>query len=331
MVRDGPVDLDELATTQDGVLTRAQALEHLSTEAVRHRIRPGGPWRRVLPGVYLTTTGVPDERQRLRAALLYAGGSAVLAGPSALVLHGLDAPAEDRRVHLLLPHPVRVARHRLVVVRRTRRELETTYRQGLPVCTLARAVLDTCRLLTSEREVRAVVAGAVQDRRVTVDALTAELSAGERSGSRLVRSVLAEVGAGVRSVSEAELRDLFATSTVLPPALWNCSLLFHGEWLADPDCYFEDAGLCVESDSRAWHLLPEDHDATMDRHLRMEATGLHVLHITPTRRRTHPAVVLARVEAAYLAARAAGVPAGITVTQRQLPAESELGRGQAAA
>ncbi len=311
------MDLSQLVASQDGVIARSQALEHVSSQALRHRIRPGGPWRRALPGVYLTTTGVPDARQRLRAGLLYAGEQAVLAGPTALVQHGMTAPEQDRRAHLLLPHEVRVAPHRLLVVRRSRRALTPTVRDGLPVCTLPRAVLDTCRLLSSQRAVRSVLAAAVQERRVTLGALTAELAAGERHGSRLARQVLLEVSDGVRSVSEAELRDLFLTSRVLPPARWNCSLLHEGTWLADPDAYFEDAGLCVESDSRQWHLSPDDWDATMARHLRMEATGLHVLHVTPTKRRAAPAAVLAYVEAAHLAALRAGPPTGITVAPRE--------------
>ena len=325
------MDLRERLAAQDGVVTRAQALVHLSPDAVRHRIRPGGPWQRLLPGVYLAATGVPTLRQRLRAGLLYAGEQAVLAGPTALALHGMDAPGKDHRVHVLLPHTARVAPHPLLVVRRTRRPLESTTRSGLPVCSLARAVVDTCRSLRSQREVRAVIAVAVQERRVTLEALSAELASGERRGSRLPQQVLAEVSDGVRSVGEAELRDLFATSTVLPPAQWNCSLFFDGEWLADPDCYFADAGLCVESQSRAWHLSPEDWDATMDRHLRMEATGLHVLHVTPARRRANPARVLARVESAYRAARVAGVPAGITVGQRRVAAEPGVREGRTAA
>ena len=312
------MDLDELLAVQDCVLTRGQALRHLSPAALRHRLRPGGPWQQLLPGVYLTTSGVPTQRQRLRAALLHGGSRAVLGGASAVQQHGLAAPVPDPRVHLLVPHQHRPAPHDLVVVRRTTRPLVPVRRDGLPTAPLPRAVVDACRPLRSERAVRALVAAAVQRRLVPVQALVAELEAGESAGSALVRRVVEEVCDGVRSAPEAELRQLFRMSLVLPAPLWNCRLLHLGSWLADPDAYFEDAGLVVESDSREWHLSPQDWEATLARHARMEATGLHVLHVPPQRHRHSPEVVLAEVEAAYLAARRSGPPPGITV-QRVTP------------
>jgi len=315
------MDLDELLRVQDGLLTRSQALQRLSPAALRHRLRPGGPWLRLLPGVYLASTGVPTSRQRLRAALLHGGEAAVLSGPTALEQHGLVAPAPDPRVHVLVPHEHRPSTHRLVVVRRTTRELQPVLRHGLPTAPLPRALVDACRPLRDERAVRALLASAVQGGLVRVSALSAELEAGERAGSALARRVLEEVSDGVRSAPEAELRQLFSTSDVLPSALWNCRLLHRGSWLADPDAYFEEAGLVVESDSRAWHLSPQDWEATLARHGRMEATGLHVLHISPQRRRRDPAPVLAEVEAAYLAALPTGPPPDVSVDRRRTATE----------
>lgn len=308
--------LDELLALQDGVLTRAQALARLSEGAVRHRLRSGGRWLLLLPGVYLASTGVPTRRQQLRAALLYAGEQAVLASGTALEAYGLPPARPDSRVHVLVPHDRRPAQHRLVVVRRTTRNTGHVVRAGLPVCPLPRAVVDACRRLRAERDVRALVAAAVQQRLLTVAGLTAELAAGESAGSALVRRVLEEVADGIRSAPEGELRALLARSTTLPPALWNCRLRHLGGWLADPDAYFPDAGLVVESDSHAWHLSPQDWEATLARHSRMEATGLHVLHVSPQRQRRAPAAVLAEIEAAYLAALRSGPAPGITVDTR---------------
>src|SRR6516164_8137992 len=66
--------LAELLRRQHAVLTRAQAFEHgLGREQVRYLLRAGGPWHRLLPGVYLTHTGTATGDQRDMAALLYAG------------------------------------------------------------------------------------------------------------------------------------------------------------------------------------------------------------------------------------------------------------------
>jgi hypothetical protein len=41
--------------------------------ALRHRIRPGGPWQELLPRTYLAVTGSPTLAQKEVAAVLYAG------------------------------------------------------------------------------------------------------------------------------------------------------------------------------------------------------------------------------------------------------------------
>jgi hypothetical protein len=63
--------LAALLRVQYGVIARWQALEcGLTSRAIEYRIRHGGPWRAMLPGVYLTVTGVPTPEQRDMAALL---------------------------------------------------------------------------------------------------------------------------------------------------------------------------------------------------------------------------------------------------------------------
>jgi hypothetical protein len=52
---------------QEGVLTRQQAFAcGLTAEALRHRVRPGGPWQRPLPGIYLAQNGRPTVAQKAR-------------------------------------------------------------------------------------------------------------------------------------------------------------------------------------------------------------------------------------------------------------------------
>lgn len=50
--------VDGLLARQAGLITRNQAMSlAMSEDALRHRLRLGGPWQIVLPGVYLSTTG----------------------------------------------------------------------------------------------------------------------------------------------------------------------------------------------------------------------------------------------------------------------------------
>jgi hypothetical protein len=80
--------LDRLLIQQLDVISRRQALAvGVSDNALRHRLRPGGPWRGLLPGVYMAATGAPTTLQQEMAALLYAGPGSVITGPAALRSH----------------------------------------------------------------------------------------------------------------------------------------------------------------------------------------------------------------------------------------------------
>ena len=96
-----------------------------------------------------------------------------------------------------------------------------------------RAVADTARQLTSLRDVRAVVADAVQLGRCTLGELADELRNGPIKGSAMFRSVLAEVADGIRSTAEGDLRDLIKTAR-LPMPLFNPSLYLGDTFLANP-------------------------------------------------------------------------------------------------
>ena len=84
--------LAQLLGKQHDVIARRQAVScGMSMQALRHRLRPEGPWLRLLPGVYLARTGSPSADQRDIAALLYAGPSSVITACAALRRLGMTA------------------------------------------------------------------------------------------------------------------------------------------------------------------------------------------------------------------------------------------------
>jgi hypothetical protein len=120
--------LQSLLDKQYAVVARGQALScELSNRVLQHRLRPGGPWRLLLPGVYLTVTGTPTPAQREMAALLYAGPASVITGPAALVSHGVQVPPTDL-VDVLVPTTTQRKDQRYVRLHRTAR----LPRQALP-------------------------------------------------------------------------------------------------------------------------------------------------------------------------------------------------------
>ncbi len=293
--------LADLMTRQSGVITRGQARDcAMSDQALRHRIRPDGPWQVLLPGVYLTATGSPTAPQRLMAAQLYAGRDSVITGPAALVLHNIRAP-QTRLVDVLIPHE----RHRLsfgfVRVHRTAKTPDVVLYAGeVRFVPLARAVADTVRGLRDIGEVRALVADGVQRQRLHVSQLAKELAGGPVQGSACFRRVLEEVRDGIRSSAEGDLRALIRRER-LPGPMYNARLYAGGVFIAEPDAWWARAGVAVEVDSREWHLSPRDWERTLSRHARMSAHGIVVLHFPPSRLRTDPRAVAAEIRSALVA------------------------------
>lgn len=279
---------------QDGLLTRRQALSAgMTPRVLQRRLSPGGRWQRVLPGTYATFTGRLSTAQRWVAALLYGGPDSMLGGATAARLHGLRQLPDDARVHLLVPHPRQLGSTGFVVVRRTiHPPAPIWFEEVLRAAPLPRAVVDACRGLPHLDQVRALVAEAVQRRLVDPAELNAELRRGCSAGSALPRAVLAEVGAGIRSVAEARTRKLVRSAGISEP-LWNCPLYTSaGEWLAQPDGFWPEANSVVEVDSMAWHLSPRSWENTLRRHARMTACGLLVVHFTPLQVDREPDLVI---------------------------------------
>lgn len=85
--------LKKVLGRQHQVIARGQALAcGVTPGALRHRIRTGGPWQRLLSGTYLAATGTPTSEQKEIAALVYAGRGSVITGAAALRHHRIPAP-----------------------------------------------------------------------------------------------------------------------------------------------------------------------------------------------------------------------------------------------
>lgn len=291
--------LDRLLIQQLDVISRRQALAvGVTDNALRHRIRAGGPWRGLLPGVYLAATGAPTTLQQEMAALLYAGPGSVITGPAALRSHHIRCELTEI-VDVLVPAARRRRSTGFVRLHRTTRMPGRIWEAG-PVQYVmpARAVADAMRALTSLRDVRAVVADAVQRDKCTIGTLTAELVEGPNKGSALFREALADVADGIRSAAEGDLRDLLARSG-LPMPLFNPWLYDeHGNFVARPDAWWPKLGIAVEVDSREWHTSPEDHAKTLARGRRMARHQIVVLRFTPKQIRSQPAEVIKDIKAA---------------------------------
>jgi hypothetical protein len=297
-----PQALSGTLAAQHQVIARHQAAAcGMTRDALAHRLRPGGPWQRLLPGTYLALTGAPTPAQKDIAALLYAGPGSVLTGQAALRGLGVTSTV-PRVIDVLIP----VGRERRSVLfvaahRTTRMPEQVTAEGSLRYAALPRALADTARGCTDIRAARAVIASAVQRGRCPLALLMAELRSGPSRDSALLRQALAEVAEGARSVTEAEFLALIKKAG-LPLPLLNVRLLAgDGSLIAIPDAYWPQAGVAAEVDSKEWHLSPADWERTMARHARMGGHGVIVLHFTPRQIRSEPGRVVAAINDALKA------------------------------
>jgi hypothetical protein len=283
---------------QGGLITRPQALAAGWTIArLRHRARADGPWRVVLPGIYLSANGPLAGGQREIAAALYAGPGCVLTGPAALRQQGVRVPATEL-IDVLVPASAKRQSVSFIRMHRTTRMPDQVFIvDGVRWALAPRAVADTARSEYELREVRAMVADAVQRGRCTIQQLATELRAGPSRESGRLRAALEEVADGVGSVAEGELRQLIKRSG-LPEPMYNPDLYVGSQFLARPDVWWPDAGVAAEVDSRAWHLSPEQWTNTMARHSRMTARGIHVLHFAPKQIKTESRRIIEELRSA---------------------------------
>jgi hypothetical protein len=314
----GPIDL--LAREQWGVCSRQQ-LVAAGVTVGELRWRLGRSWRLVLPGVVLLEPGLPTAEQSLAAALLFAGPRSWLAGPTAAALHGVPGVPEigaGRRVHVLVPAPARPRDTSWVSVRRTVLLDERLVERGpLRYSCRPRAVVDAAAAEASEAGARGIIIGSVQRHLVRPADLAHWIEARRPNGRARLRRALDEAVAGVWSVPEGDLLAILRTSSVLPEIMPNPALRDdHGRPLTTPDLWIDDVAMAIMVHSRQFHEGALDWEATVEADGDLIAVGVVAVPVTPGSISRAPRAVLARVEAAYLTARASGRRAAVTATAR---------------
>jgi hypothetical protein len=279
----------------DLVTTIAELRAHgVTSHAITTRCRPSGPWQRVLPGVVLMSSARPTRRQRLRAAIAYAGPGSVVSGVDAMRAHGVDVPLSPD-VLVLAPAGRRLASRSYLPVERTTRPPAPTVRAGLPYAPLARAALDVARRAADREHLRALLASVIGQ--CTVTELRAELDAGSQRGSAAVRALLTPDLAGTADVvpEEVTLARRLVRDTALPTPQWQQPVYDDtGMLLGIPDAWWPEVRLAGNVSPHTRH-----HDPRL-----WSAAGAALHRTDPRRLSTAPATVTDELVAAFASAAA---------------------------
>lgn len=205
---------------KSGVVTRGSLVGGGVDPSLGDRLARHGTWLRLAPSTYLMHAGPPTDGQLVEAARRHAGGEVIVTGLVACRALGMADVPDECVVEVLIPPGTRAVSTPYVVVHQTTRPPDTWTRAGAAYAMPERAVVDAARRLDDLRAVRALVLGAVCHGSVSAADLAAEVEAGPRRGSGLVRRAVDDALAGAWSAPEAEAAGFIASAVGtgrLPP------------------------------------------------------------------------------------------------------------------
>ena len=305
-----------VAACNGGVVTAAQLRAAGCSPRLGERQVRAGAWQRPARGVYVVHARTLTGLELARAAAALAGTRTVMSGLVAARELGLRWVPPAPHVLALVEPTVRTPSSGRVVLRRTNDLacVPTWSHRGVELATAPRAVVDAARELSSLRDVRGVVLGAVADGRADVAGLRAVLDTTQRNGSGLTRRALRDAERGCASPPEAELVDELVGCGV--PFLVNPQLWLSGSLLGIPDVWFAGRGIGGEVESDERHGAPGQVETTYDRHERMTASGVELVHLSVRRIRRDPAEAARHLLARVRDRRRTPEPAGLVAVPR---------------
>lgn len=256
-----------VAGRQRGLITRAQLTDAgVAGDTIDRRVKQG----RLFPvhrGVYALGTPAHAPLAAEQAALLACGPAAVLSHLTAGVLWDL-LPDRGGEIHVTTPArrrpPAGVRLHRATA-------LEAARRQGLPVTTPIRTLLDLAATADPAQLARALNEAQVR-RLISVDALLS--AAAGRRGALSLHAALTESPGFTRSRAERLLLGLVRRAELPRP---RTNVRLEG---FEVDAHWPDRRLVVEVDAYGTHGTRTAFERDRVRDARLQAAGHRVLRIT---------------------------------------------------
>lgn len=286
-----------MAARQHGLVSHRQlAAVGLSANAVAGRVQKGH-LARVHRGIYAVGHLERTSEARWMAAVMACGQGAVLSHLDAAALWKIY-DGQGARVHVITTGR---SGRRLegVQVHRARRlhPDDVTVRDGIPVTTVARTLVDLTDVLGSDRVLRAIREAEFL-RLLDHQAVNAAV---ERAHGRKRLTVLTQAIAAHTpgQIVREELEHLFlelVRAAGLPPPETNVRINARGRRY-EIDCLWREQRVAVELDGRAAHARTTAFESDRRKDAALSAIGLRPLRFTWLRVTTEPADVIAELDA----------------------------------
>lgn len=273
-----PLDrrLAALADRQHGVVARRQLLATgLGDEAIKRRLQ-AGRLHSLHRGVYAWGRRRVNQRGEWLAAVLAYGDGAALSHLSAAALWGLVGNRSP--IDVTSPHGrpgrkgIRLHKGRLHPDERTRRD-------GIPVTTVARTLLDLAETIDEERLTRIFEeADRLNLLRLAELERVCDRAAGRR-GVGTCRRLMASLTATPRTRSPLEQRFVeFCDHHRLPRPVFNTEVLGH-----EVDALWPDRKVAVELDSWEFHRHRAAFEDDRERDVELQVAGYRTIRVTDRR------------------------------------------------
>jgi Transcriptional regulator, AbiEi antitoxin/Protein of unknown function (DUF559) len=282
MYKEPDIRVAHLASGQNGVVLRSQALAVGLTPRMLSRRLASGALVVVKPGVYVLPGNVLSPRLLLQAAT--SALPAVVSHESAAAIHGLPYVARGLLV-VTVPHRMTHFYPEITVHQSTDLHAEFVEEvDGLRVTTVPRTIFDLAASMRPQR-LRMLIEQSVIDRSCTLDGLAAvgdRLARRGRPGSAIFRTVLNEIGPGLaQSESVLEVRAIaLLREAGLPDPVQQYPIPWREARNGRSDLAYPSARVLIELDGRRWHSRSDSIEMDQKRDRSAQLAGWRVFRFT---------------------------------------------------
>lgn len=279
------------AAAQGGAFSRDQARAAGYTDGQIIRRLRNGAWAKCVPGVYRLAGAPITLATRAWVAVLAAGHDAVLSHQVAAQLHRLDRVPQGSRLDVTVP-PARRPRSvpGSVVHRRPLPPGHAVRRDGLPVTSAARTVVDLASQLSATRSL-SLVSDALRARLVSAEEIEGVVDRLRgATGIDRARQVFRLVDPRLESGLEGELLALARIAGVRPVPQYE--VFVDGRFVARLDLALPELRLGLEADGFGTHAARPGFERDRERHAILQLAGWTLLSFTALQIRANPQWVI---------------------------------------